>query len=171
VRSADIVKVAEMLAIVRQDRSAVCVNERQHFLVWNPQTSQVRLCFRLYVVAELTQSLDGWIGKVLIGEEAGQLLGPLILSDLIVDLVEMSGDKRPSVDQVGRSECGECAQDLGFCQAEPPVVLQRPDSYSCSRDSRITTTYARCRLDPRAQAGQELFNRREHHRKPSPSLL
>jgi hypothetical protein len=169
VGSADIVKVAEMLAIVCQARSAVCVRERQHFLVWNPQTSQVRLCYRHYVVAKLPQSLDGWIGKVLIGEEAGQRLGLLILSDLTVYLGEVSSDKRPSVDQVGRSKYGECAQDLGFSQTEPPIVLQRPDRDSCSGDPRITTTYPRRRLDPRAEASQELFDRREHDRDSSPS--
>ena len=137
----------------------------------DPQTSQVQLGYRYYVVAELPQSFDGRLGKVLISEEAGQRLGLLILLDLTVDLVEVTGDKRPGVDQVGRSECGECAQDLGFSQTEPPVVLQRPDRDSCSRDPRITTTYPSRSLDPRAEASQELFDRREHHRNPSPSLF
>jgi len=99
-----------------------------------------------YVVAELPQSFDGWFGKVLISEEAGQRLGLLILSDLTVDLVEVTSDKRPGVDQVCRSECGECAQDLGFSQTGPPAVLQRPDRDSCSRDPRITTTSSECLL-------------------------
>jgi hypothetical protein len=103
------------------------VRERQHFLVWDPQTGQVHIGYRQYVVAELPQSFDGWVGKVLISEEAGQRLGLLILSDLTVDLVEVTSDKRPGVHQVSRSECGECAQDLAFSQTEPPVMLQRPD--------------------------------------------
>jgi hypothetical protein len=168
---AGFVKVAEILAIVRQYGSAVRVRERQHFVVWDPQTSQVYIGYRQYVVAELPQSFDSWVGKVFISEEAGQRLGLLILSDLTVDLVEMTSDKRPGVHQVRRSECGECAQDLGFSQTEPPVMLQRPDRDSCSRDPRITTAYPRRRLDPRAKAGQELFDRREHNRKPSPPLF
>ncbi len=67
-----------MLAIVCQYGSAVCVRESQHVLVWGPQTSQARLGRRQYIVAELAQSLDGWVGEVLIGEEAGQRLGLLI---------------------------------------------------------------------------------------------
>jgi hypothetical protein len=104
-----IVKVAEMLAIVCEYGSAVRVRERQHFLVWDSETSQVHIGYRQYVVAELPQSFDGWVGKVLVSEEAGQRLGLLILSDLTVDLVEVTSDKRPGVDQVGRSERGECA--------------------------------------------------------------
>ena len=141
-------KLPEMLAIVRQYDSAVCVRERQHFLVWDPQTGQVDLGYREDVVSESPQSFDGWVGKVLISEEAGQRLGPLILSDLTVDFVEVSGNKRPGVDQVGRSECGECAEDLGFSQTEPPVVLERPNRDSCSGNPRITTTYPRRSLDP-----------------------
>jgi hypothetical protein len=165
------VKIAEMLAIVSQYGSAVCVRERQHFLVWDPRTSQFHLGYRQYVVAELPQSFDGWVGKVLISEEAGQRLGLLILSDLTVDLVDVSCDKRPGVDQVGRSECGVCAEDLGFRQSEPSVVLQSPDRNSCSRDPWITTTYTLRRLNPRAEAGQELFDRREHSRNTSPPLF
>ena len=106
-----------------------------------PRPARSTSGYRYYVVAELPQSFDGRLGKVLISEEAGQRLGLLILLDLTVDLVEVIGDKRPGVDQVGRSECGEYAEDLGFSQTEPPVVLQRPDRDSCSRDPRITTTY------------------------------
>jgi hypothetical protein len=111
---AGIVKVAEVLAIVRQYGSAFCMRERQHILVLDPQTCQVYLGDREYIVAELPQHYDGRVGKVLVSEEAGQRLGLLILSDLTVNLVEMSGDKRPSVDQVGRSERGKCTQNLGF---------------------------------------------------------
>jgi hypothetical protein len=101
-----------------------------------------------FVVAEFPQYEDGRVGKVLVSEEAGQRSGLLILSDLAVDLVGVIGDKRPGVDQISRPERGECAQDLGFSQNETPVVLQRPDGYSRSGDSRITTTYSRRRLDP-----------------------
>ncbi len=46
VGQAGIVKVAEVLAIVCQYGSAVRVRERQHFLVWDPQTSQVHIGYR-----------------------------------------------------------------------------------------------------------------------------
>ncbi len=105
-----------MLAIVCQYGPAVRVRKRQHFLVGDSQACQARIGCRLYVVAELPQPFDGWIGKVLKSEEAGQPLGLLILSDLTVDLIDVTSDKRPGVDQVGRSECGERCQDLGFSQ-------------------------------------------------------
>ena len=108
--TAGIVKVAEMLAIVCQQGSAVGVREREHFLVWDPQTCQVHIGYGQHVVAESPQSFDGRFGKVLISEEAGQRLGLLILSDLTVDLVGVISDKRPGVDQIGRSECRECAR-------------------------------------------------------------
>jgi hypothetical protein len=148
-----IVEVAEVLAIVCEHGPAVGVREREHFLVWNSPTIQVRLSNRQYVMAKLPQYFDGRVGKVLVREEAGQWLGLLILSDLTVNLFEVTGDKSPGVDQVGRSERGERAQDLGFSQTEPPVLLQRPDRDSRSGDPRITTTDPSSRLDSRAEAG------------------
>jgi hypothetical protein len=44
------------------------------------------------------------------------------------------------VDQFGCAEPREGAQDLSFGQTEPPVVLQRPNRDSRSRDPRVTTT-------------------------------
>jgi hypothetical protein len=120
---AGIVEAAEVLAIVCEHGSAVGVREREHCFIWDSPTIQVRLGDRQYVMAELPQYFDGWVGKVLISEEAGQWLGLLILSDLTVNLFEVTGDKSPGVDQVGRSKRGERAQDLGFSQTEPPVLL------------------------------------------------
>ena len=59
------------------------------------------------IVQDLPQSFDRRFGKVLISEEAGLRLGLLILSNLRVNVVLMTGDKKPRVDQVGRSEYGE----------------------------------------------------------------
>jgi hypothetical protein len=97
-RSAGIVKAAKMLAIVCQYGSAFCVRKCQYFLVWDPQTSQAHLSYREYVVPELPQSFDGWDRKVFISEETGQRLGLLILSDLTLNLIDVTGNKRPGVD-------------------------------------------------------------------------
>ena len=111
-----------MLAIVCKHGPAIGVSERQNVVVWDTQTGQIRVGHRHHIVAELPQCFDGRNGKVLIGEEAGQRLGLLIFSDLAVNFVAVTGDKRPGVDQVGRRECGERAEDLGFSQTESPIL-------------------------------------------------
>jgi hypothetical protein len=102
---------------------AVGVSERQHILVWDAHTGQAQVGKRLYIVAEPPQSVDGRAGKVLIREEAAQQLGLLILLELTVNLVAVTGDKRPGVDQVGRPERGERSQDLSFSQTKSPILL------------------------------------------------
>jgi hypothetical protein len=123
------------------------MNECQHVLVSDTQTSQASLRDRQHIVAELSQRLDRGAGKILVREEEGQSLGLLVLSDLTVNLVAVIGNERPRVHQIGCPERGERSQDLGFCKTQPPIVLQRPHRDSRSGDSSITTTDVYRRLD------------------------
>jgi hypothetical protein len=123
-----------------------------------PQTGLSCLGNRQHVVAQSPQDFHGWGGEVLISVEAGQWLRFLIFTDLTLDPINVIGDKRPGVDQVGCVERWECVQNLSFGQTEPPVMLQRPDRISSSLDPWIAATDAGCRFDSSAEPCQELFD-------------
>jgi hypothetical protein len=89
---AGLVKVAEMLPIMGQHGSSVCVRERQHFLVWDPSPAKSTSATVSTSWPSCRSPRTVGFGKVLISEEAGRL-GRLILSDLPVDLVEVTSDK------------------------------------------------------------------------------
>jgi hypothetical protein len=63
-------------------------------------------------VDDVRQSLVDPSGQgieVLVSVEAGQRLRLLIFANLMIDLFEVTGDKRPRVDQIRCAECRECA--------------------------------------------------------------
>lgn len=77
-----VVKLTEVLSVVRQYGSAVCMRVGQHFFVSDRQTRLTSFPDGQYVVSQTPQGLDGRVGEVFICVKAGQWLGFLVFTDL-----------------------------------------------------------------------------------------
>jgi hypothetical protein len=71
---------------------------REHGIVVNPDPCAAHLLRRQHIVAELKQGLDNGISGILVGVEAGQYLCDLVLVDLGLNLVGVSGRVGPGID-------------------------------------------------------------------------
>ena len=98
------VQVPEVLAVVSEYRAASRVGEGKYILVGEAQARSTCFACRQDVVPQTPQCLDRRVGKVFIRVEAGHGLRLLVLANLPLDFVEVGGDIRPGVDQIGCPE-------------------------------------------------------------------
>ena len=124
---AGVVKVSEMLAVVRQHRPAQGVSQGEHGVVGDPLAGLARLRGRQHVVSLPPSRLDRWQREVLVCEEAGQRLRLLVLADLPVDLAGMRGHVGPGIDQVGgpQPRMALTQQSCYEGQTEEPTLRRR----------------------------------------------
>ena len=100
-RMAGLVEVAEVDAVVRQDRPP-SARQCQNALVGNGEPGVASLASGQDVMVGWEEGSDD-VGEILVGVKPGQRDSPLVLGNLSLDLIGVRIDVGPGVDQVGGS--------------------------------------------------------------------